>query len=321
MRTLVVTLCLALAAAGPALAKPGDETSAAREHYKRGTTLYDLGKYEDAIVEFQQAYEIKDDPVLLYNIAQSYRLSNKYQEALRFYKTYLRRAPKAPNRDEVETKIADMENLIAQQQRVATMPSQDPIPPRGDKPANIGSTTPATRVEPRPEPVRPTTPTTTPRTEPEPEPAVTQPTTRPPETRPEPAVTETKPVEAKPVEAKPTEAKPSKALLFAGIGVAGAGLVAAVAGIALGAVASGNARAQEKLATEGKPFDPSLESSGKTFGVVGPVLAGVGGVLVVGGAALAVVGVLKSRPAEKDKVTFTPSVGPGLVGGELSLRF
>src|SRR6185436_16138546 len=102
-----------------------DEAAAAREHYKRGTTLYDLGKYDEAIIEFQQAYEIKDDPVLLYNIAQSFRLSNKYNEALRFYRTYLRRAPKAPNRDEVETKIADMENLIQQQNKVATTPSPD----------------------------------------------------------------------------------------------------------------------------------------------------------------------------------------------------
>ncbi len=99
------------------------EASAAREHYKRGTSLFDQGKYNEAIVAFQQAYEIKDDPVLLYNIAQSFRLAGKHLEALRFYRTYIRRAPKAPNRDEVETKIADMERLIADTQKTAAIPA------------------------------------------------------------------------------------------------------------------------------------------------------------------------------------------------------
>src|SRR5204863_4100840 len=123
-------------AASPALARtPTEEAAAAKEHYTKGTKLYDLGKYEEAIKEFEAAYEIKDEPVLLYNIAQAYRLDNKYSEALRFYRSYMRKYTSknkkdAPNKTEVDAKIADMESLLQQQNRIPTAPPGDTISPR-----------------------------------------------------------------------------------------------------------------------------------------------------------------------------------------------
>src|SRR5439155_13145172 len=116
MRTLIaLTVVAGLCAGAPALAgKPSDDAASAKEHYTKGTKLYDLGKYDEAIKEFEAAYEIKDEPVLLYNIAQAYRLDNKYAEALRFYRSYMRKYTSknkkdAPNKTEVDAKIADME--------------------------------------------------------------------------------------------------------------------------------------------------------------------------------------------------------------------
>ncbi|MBI5227272.1 OmpA family protein [Candidatus Micrarchaeota archaeon] len=105
--------------AAPAAAAETQRAGDAREHHKRATALYDTGKYDEAVAEFQAAYKINDNPVLLYNIGQSYRLAQKYSDALKAYQEYLRKSPKAPNRDEVETKISDMENLIAQTTRRA----------------------------------------------------------------------------------------------------------------------------------------------------------------------------------------------------------
>jgi hypothetical protein len=326
MKTLVAALSLLLLAAGVASAKPNaDEAQAAREHYKRGTTLYDLGKYEEAIIEFQQAYEIKDDPVLLYNIAQSYRLANKYQDALRFYKTYLRKSPKAVNRDEVETKIADMENLIQQQARVASMPSVDAIPPKGDKPANIGAPPPraekpvavaATNPPPRERPVeRPAEqPTEKPAEQPTEKPAAT--TDGNEKADNPPLVGEAK-TEKKPVENKPEEApRPGRTLIIAGIVVAVVGVGAAAGGIAVNAIAGSDSSKQMTNST----FDPSLDSQGKTFNTLGPVLLGAGGALVVAGVVVAVLGVLK-KPAEQPKVTLLPALGRDLAGASLTVRF
>ena len=79
-------------------APTSEDIAAARQHYKRAMVHYDLGRYDQAISEFQQAYEIKDDPNLLFNIAQAHRLAKHYGEALTLYRSYLRRSPKAPNR-------------------------------------------------------------------------------------------------------------------------------------------------------------------------------------------------------------------------------
>jgi tetratricopeptide (TPR) repeat protein len=100
-------------------APPADEpptascsAAAAREHYRRGTTLYDLGNYLAAAAEFAKAYGCRDDAVLLYNIAQSYRLARRMPEARDYYHAYLERAPRASNRAEVERKIADLDQQL-----------------------------------------------------------------------------------------------------------------------------------------------------------------------------------------------------------------
>lgn len=319
MRTFALVSVLVLVGAVAAAKPTPDEAAMAREHYKRGTTLYDLGKYDEAIVEFQQAYEIKDDPVLLYNIAQSFRLASKYSEALRFYRTYLRRAPKAPNRDEVETKIADMENLIAQQQKVQASPSVDPIRPKGDGPAAIGAR-PIDGGAPKPaagEPVAAATPkpaTTAPIDEDEREGA-------PPPTKTEPA---TPPVAATTPPPPPQETAPEKVykrghkgMIAAGVVLAVLGLGAAGAGIGMGVMAMNASRDQEKGAT----YSPALADNGKLYQTVGLALDAGGGALALVGIIVAAVGGARRVEVPPQKVSFIPTVGSGLAGASLRLEF
>src|SRR4030095_809994 len=74
----------------------------AKRLFDEGTTAYDLGEFTKAAEAYRAAYKITRDPVLLYNIAQSYRLTNDLGQAAFFYKSYLRNVPAAPNRAEVE---------------------------------------------------------------------------------------------------------------------------------------------------------------------------------------------------------------------------
>ena len=69
-----------------------------KSHYEKATRAYDVGKYQEAIEEYQKAYEIGGDPPMLYNIAQAYRLNDQPGEAVRFYRRYLQRSPNARNR-------------------------------------------------------------------------------------------------------------------------------------------------------------------------------------------------------------------------------
>ena len=104
-------------------------------HYQRATRAYDLQKYQEAIDEYQKAYEISGDPPMLYNIAQAYRLADQPAEAARYYRRFLQRMPNARNRDEVERKIADQEKLA--DQRKKNEPPPPPPPPPVTKPPPI----------------------------------------------------------------------------------------------------------------------------------------------------------------------------------------
>jgi tetratricopeptide (TPR) repeat protein len=292
-----------------AAAKPGaaPEGTQAKEHYVQATKLYDLGKYDEAIKEFEAAFEIKDDPVLLYNIAQAYRLANKYPEALRFYRTYLRRKPKAANRAEVETKIADMENLIAEQNRVANGPPIDPIAP-GAKPGTTPGGTVQQTTPPRPNtagtegepPADPNALANTTPTDPA-KPVVVAPPTVPP---------------APPAPPSPPPT-PGNSKLDAGIALAVVGIGVAGGGVGLGVMAM-SASSQQQKNTQ---FDPGLDSNGKLYQTLGLALDVAGGVVAVTGVILAAVGARQNSRAAEKHVSFVPSVSPGYVGAAARVAF
>ena len=307
---LVGALCLT---AGVASAK--DDVNQAREHYKRGTTLYDLGKYPEAIAEFQQAYEIKDDPVLLYNIAQSYRLSNSYQDALRFYRTYLRKNPKAVNRDEVEQKIADMETLLNTQNRVQNAPPSEAIPPKGDRPAVGSVSTPVearTYTPPPPPPQQEPVPDVKPMT-PEPTPPTPQPqTTETPQIQ-----TREEHVKSNDSDRPVTDNRPGRGKVIGGVALLVVGLAAVGGGVAMGFLAKGKGDQQMSSGT----FDPNLESSGKSFQLIGTILDAAGGVLALTGIIVAAVGASQNGKAEHSSAMIVPAVGPGYAGASMQLHF
>jgi tetratricopeptide (TPR) repeat protein len=114
-RTIImVAITLALAT----VAHAADNIAAAREHFKRGTRAYDLGQYQDAIREYEAAYHAKDDPALLFNIAQAYRLAGDLTNAIRSYRSFLRRVPTTENRAEVEQRIEELQKAIANKGRI-----------------------------------------------------------------------------------------------------------------------------------------------------------------------------------------------------------
>jgi tetratricopeptide (TPR) repeat protein len=105
-----VALGLVLALSPAAFsAPPVEDKVAAKQHFEAGTRHYDLAEWDHALVEFKEAYRLKPDATFLYNIAQCHRKLGHIEDALTFYRTYLRRAPDAPNHDEVERRIAELE--------------------------------------------------------------------------------------------------------------------------------------------------------------------------------------------------------------------
>jgi tetratricopeptide (TPR) repeat protein len=104
----------------------GDEAEA-RRLYQEGRRHYNIGEYERAIERFKAAYLISQAPLLLYNIAQAYRLegSERCGEAVQFYQRYLTAVPEAPERRAVERRLVELEPCA----RARAQPAPDAAAP------------------------------------------------------------------------------------------------------------------------------------------------------------------------------------------------
>lgn len=106
-----------------------DSVAAARQHYERATSLYDVGRFADAAREYEVAYQLRNDPALLYNLGQAYRYAGEYRKAIFAYRGYLRRVPDADNRKEVDGFIAKSQQLLDQQDSGRPAPSDTKVKP------------------------------------------------------------------------------------------------------------------------------------------------------------------------------------------------
>lgn len=144
--TTVLVLIAGFAIAQPGVSRAAPPTSTpsyseearatAKRAYQRGTAQYKQDHYDEAIAEFEAGYKAVPQPVFLFNIAQAYRLSERVDKALEYYKRYLEEAPTAPNRKEVEDRIAALDKIIAdkkkaEQELLAAQqhPEPEPAPP------------------------------------------------------------------------------------------------------------------------------------------------------------------------------------------------
>ena len=141
MKAVVVVLALVACAPGARAADDGDTLQEAKDHYDRGMAHYELGEFAAAVDQFKAAYALSQAPGLLFNLAQASRLNKDYEQALHFYRSYLRVRPDAANRDDVDKRIAELEPIVqmrrrAEMERLAA-PPPPPVDPRiagGDQP-------------------------------------------------------------------------------------------------------------------------------------------------------------------------------------------
>jgi tetratricopeptide (TPR) repeat protein len=138
-------------APGPRLAKDSDREAKqeAKARFSTGLSHYNLNEFDQALREFKEAYRLYPDPVFLYNLGQCERQLGHNEEAIRFYRSYLREQQKAPNREDVLNKIAELEAALKN------------APPEPEKPAAVAPMTPpptTTPPAPRPDSTAATTP-------------------------------------------------------------------------------------------------------------------------------------------------------------------
>lgn len=121
---------------------PDANQERAKELYQNGSLLYDEGRYEDAIVAFQEAYRLSEQPKLLYNIAQAQERLGRYQDALDTLSRYRAYAP-AEEREALDRRIRNLERRL---EEAGSAPTPTPAPT-----ATAPSSAPAPTPTPTPE--------------------------------------------------------------------------------------------------------------------------------------------------------------------------
>ncbi len=125
IRLLVIVFVWSLG--GPAAA---DQTVAQR-HYKTGMAAYALEDYDGAIREFETGFREEPQAAFLYNIAQAHRMAKRPARALHFYQRYLELSPSdRGDRAEVEKLIAELQQVVATQERAAAAAPITTLSPR-----------------------------------------------------------------------------------------------------------------------------------------------------------------------------------------------
>jgi tetratricopeptide (TPR) repeat protein len=161
MRGVVPGVLLAAVWVLPAAARGDeDESAKARSHYRTAQTHYNLGEFREAAEQYMEAYRLKPTPLLLFNIAQAWRLAGEPQRALFHYRRYLGAMPAAANRTQVEEFIAALDAQLAaaapRSEPPAAAAPAEPAPAAAAPPS--ATPAPPAATAPPAEPPRPVSP-------------------------------------------------------------------------------------------------------------------------------------------------------------------
>lgn len=110
-RTLLsalITLGLATAALQPTTLHADEALDAARKRYEVGERHYVEGRYWQAAKAFEEAYNLSKRGDLLFNAARAYDRGEYSVRAIEAYAGYLSSVPDAPDRGQIEKRLADL---------------------------------------------------------------------------------------------------------------------------------------------------------------------------------------------------------------------
>ena len=98
-------------ASAPAQPAPTDPKTP-KEFIGRATQRFSAGDYAGAIDDYRAAYQLRQLPTLIFNIAQAHRKAGQFQEALTSYEQFLKDDPKSTLAPEAEAHAAAMRAKI-----------------------------------------------------------------------------------------------------------------------------------------------------------------------------------------------------------------
>jgi len=130
--------------AAPAAAQSSAADSEARALFERAQGHYRAGEHRSALALYLEAYELRQLPGFLFNIAQCYRLLGDSERAVHYLRSYLTAAPDAANRD-VARELLEMAQRDIERKKPPKDASPSPEPhARTARPPSPAATTTTT---------------------------------------------------------------------------------------------------------------------------------------------------------------------------------
>jgi hypothetical protein len=106
----IFAIALVAAALGVAATARAQDFDAAQKYFRSAQEAFGKHQYRTAAVEFQAAYDITKDPVLLYNVGEAWQKGGEGRKAVASYKAYLKASPTAQDRADVQARIKMIES-------------------------------------------------------------------------------------------------------------------------------------------------------------------------------------------------------------------
>jgi tetratricopeptide (TPR) repeat protein len=120
--TLLVAAAVLLGVPRAARAAGDRDTAKAAEHFSLAEAAEKRGDWATAIYEYKAAHALKPHPSVLYNIAVNYEKLGDWDNAADYFQKYLDDSGDAPDRAEVEARIAENRRKGDEQRRAAPRP-------------------------------------------------------------------------------------------------------------------------------------------------------------------------------------------------------
>ena len=86
--------------------------------FQESVEHYRAGRFRQAVDLLKQAYALRAEPVLLYNLARAHEGLGELKEAIRAYERFLEQAPDSKDRGAIEKRIETLQNQVAERRRL-----------------------------------------------------------------------------------------------------------------------------------------------------------------------------------------------------------
>jgi tetratricopeptide (TPR) repeat protein len=101
-----------------AIADPTERAKAAA-HFKQGQEFFKVADYDRAITEYEAAYALSNEPLLIFNIGLCHDRAKRPDKALEAFQRYLAVAPTGDVADEAREDVARLTPIVDQLRRAA----------------------------------------------------------------------------------------------------------------------------------------------------------------------------------------------------------